>query len=800
MNHYRTLATQIPGRPTWLALGLALAFPALLGGCASGEYARYQGLGLIADAKYEEGLDRLADAVQSNPGSAQIRKDYLNERGKIVDRLLGEASAARREGRLDKAEELYRRVSALEGGNAAARQGLAELEAQRRHDKLLDDAEGLQRKGDLAGARALLNVVVVENPTNARAAKLRYKLEEPTLKDNIAGATLNIKGRKPLTLQFRDANLKMVLEAIARTTGVNILLDKEVRNDIKVNIFVRDTPVEETLELLLFQNQLEKRVLGENTVLIYPATSAKAKDYQDLKIRRFSLGNADPKQVQAMLKAILKAKDVFVDEKTSSVILRDTPDVVRMAEKLVLSMDQPEPEVMLEIDVMQVDRNRMMSLGIDWTKSFTWSLRDKMNLLEFKKKTAADVNVSGLSVTAKASKTDGDVNDLATPRIRVRNKEKAKILVGTRNPVVSSAATPAPTGGGSTVYNTSVQYLETGIKVEVEPHIHPDGDVAIKINLEVSSAGAQLDTGASGTVVFPINTNNVTTLLQLKDGETQIMGGLLQQQSDQSQTKIPGVGDIPLLGRLFGTATDTWNKTELILAITPHIIRNVPAGEADLVEMWSGTESHLRYGAPNLRVSAGGTLSTQGGAAAPAAATAPSPSAAPTPVTRPGAPVAPSPAAGSAVPNAQPAAASGAAAAATGVLANVTAPARAKVGESIQVSVGLQGGVGVSGVNAALTYDTKVLRAVSVAAGDVLTRAQTKGDIEGNIDGDTGSIAITLKAEGGTAPATGRLAQIGFEVIGTGSATVGLSALTASGAGGAALPATAAAAAQVTVP
>ncbi len=621
MNDISTLAQTFPGRPNWLALGVALAFPALMGGCASGEFARYQGMGLIADAKYEDGLERLADAVQANPGSAQIRKDYLVERGKIVDRLLTEAAGLRRDARLDRAEELFRRALTLDANNVAARQGLAELEAARRHERLLDEAEELQRKGDLGGARALLNVVLVENPAHVRAAKLRYKLEEPTLKDNIAGATLNIKGRKPLTLQFRDANLKMVLEAIARTTGVNILLDREVRNYIKVNIFVRDTPVEEALELLLFQNQLDKRVLGDNTVLIYPATSAKAKDYQDLKIRRFALGNADPKQVQTMLKTILKVKDIFVDEKTSSVVIRDTPDVVRMAEKLVLSMDQPEPEVMLEIDVMQVDRNRMMSLGIDWTKSFTWSLRDKMNLLEFKKRTAADVNVSGLSVTAKASKTDGDVNDLATPRIRVRNKEKAKILVGTRNPVVSSAATPAPTGGGSTVYNTSVQYLETGIKVEVEPHIHPDGEVAIKINLEVSSAGAQLDTGASGTVVFPINTNNVTTLLQLKDGETQILGGLLQHQSDQSQTKIPGVGDIPLLGRLFGTATDTWNKTELILAITPHIVRNVPSGEADLVEMWSGTESHLRYGAPNLRVSAGGTLSTQAASSAAPAAT-----------------------------------------------------------------------------------------------------------------------------------------------------------------------------------
>jgi general secretion pathway protein D len=617
---------------------LGVAAPTLLvalslAGCAPGERARSQGMDMIAQGKYPEGVGRLAESVQEDPGNAMLRKDYLLQRNMIVERLLMEAGAQRRARQPEVAEQTYRRVLSVDPNNTVAQQGLNEIEVERRHEKMLREAEAAAKKGDNAAAKAALRVVDVEAPGNAEAARLRQKIDEATVKERIAGPTLNVKGRKPLTLQFRDANLKMVLEAIARTTGVNIVLDKEVRSDIKVTLFVKDSPVEEALDLLLMQNQLEKRVLGENTVLIYPGTPAKNKDYLELKIRRFALGSADPKQVQTMLKTIVKTKDIFVDEKTNSVVIRDTPEAVRIAETLITAMDQPEPEVMLEIDVMQVDRNRLMQLGIDWTKSFTWSLRDKMTRLDFKNRTLADYNIPGLSVTLNASKTDGDINDLATPRIRVRNKEKAKILVGTRNPVVSSAQTPSP-AGGTPVYNTSVQYIETGIKLEVEPHIHPDGDVAIKLALEVSSAGARIVTDNSGTVVFPVNTNNVTTVLQLKDGETQILGGLIQRQDDQSQSKIPGFGDVPGLGRLFGSTTDTWNKKELVMAITPHIVRNSPIRDADSIELWSGTEGRMRYGAPNVKAAGGTGVVGQSGGGAPALPT-PSPSAFAVPVPRP---------------------------------------------------------------------------------------------------------------------------------------------------------------------
>ena len=730
-----------------------------LGGCMSGQWARYQGVSMIEEGKYDAGLERLAVASRENPDNAELRKEYIYQKTLVIERLLAEASQHRRTNRAEIALLLYRRVSELDPGNVAARQGIAEIDAAKRRDKLVQEAETQVKKGDKAGAAASLRVVDVEKPADENATRVRRAMDEGTQREDLAGPTLNIRGRKPLTLQFRDANLKMVFEAIARTTGVNILLDKDVRADGKVTLFVKDSPVEEAIDLLLIQNQLEKRVLGDNTVLIYPATSAKSKDYQDLKVRHFALGNADPKQVQSMLKTIVKTRDIFVDEKTSSVIIRDTPDAIRVAEKLVAALDQPEPEVMLEIDVMQVDRNRMMSLGIDWSRSLTWSLKDSMTLADFKARTLADVNIPGFSLTLNAQKVDGDVNDLATPRIRVRNKEKAKILIGTRNPVVSSAATPAPSGGGQTVYNTAVQYIETGIKVEVEPHIHPDGEVAIKLALEVSSAGAQINTGDSGTVVFPVNTNNVNTVLQLKDGETQILGGLIQHQNDQSQTKIPGFGDVPLIGRLFGSQKDTWNKKELIMTITPHVVRNIDVRDAGTAEMWSGTEGRIKYGPPALKISGGGGVVGQTGVRA----ATPSPSSAAVPVSAPAARGIPS----SGVPGAAASAAS----------LSFSGPGEAKLGDKFSVSLMLDGARTVGAISGTLNFDAGQVKLISMSEGDQFKNGlRTKP--ENPVTDGGGSVAFELTPEeGNVANGDGPVITVTFEALGSGPTAVSVDGL-----------------------
>ena len=188
--------------------------------------------------------------------------------------------------------------------------------------------------------------------------------------------------------------------------------------------------------------------------------------------------------------------------------------------------------------------------------------------------------------TVTARKTDTDANLLANPRIRARNHEKAKILIGERVPNITTTATS--TG----FVAESVNYVDVGLKLDVEPTIYLDGDVAIKVALEVSSIISQLETKA-GSVAYQIGTRTAQTVLRLKDGENQVLAGLINDEDRRSANKVPGLGELPVVGRLFGEQADDASKTEIVLSITPHIVRNIRRPEAALIEFDSGTENSL---------------------------------------------------------------------------------------------------------------------------------------------------------------------------------------------------------------
>jgi general secretion pathway protein D len=613
----------IPTR--WLAGFLAAAI--LLAGCAA-ERLHRQGLADIERGDYETGVTRLTEAARTDPHNMSIRLDLAAKREVAAQRLIAQADTARGTGKIEAAAEMYRRVLAIDPANARARHGLEGLDGDTRHATAVAAARKDFDRKDYDSADAKLHSVLGEDPGYTPAQDLTAAITAargPTT----AAPTLQTRDNRKVTLQFRDAPTKMVFEVLSRETGINFILDKDIKSDGKTTIFVQDVRVEEAIDLVLDQNALARQVLAPNMVMIYQNNATKQKEYEQQVVRTFYLTNAEPKDVEAMLKAVLGARNMFIDDRSGSVILRDSPDTIRMAEKLVASVDVPEPEVMLEVEVLEISSSRLHDLGIQYPSSATLSATalgtggtSGLLLSDLAHQSSNTITITPLSVTLNAMKQAGLTNTLASPRIRARNKEKAKILIGSRLPVITNSVTP--TAAGTPVVTGNVQYLDVGLTLEVQPTVHLDSDVAIKVNLEVSSLLKQIQT-ASGTVAYEIGTRNANTLLRLKDGETQILAGLIQDSDTRTANTVPGLGDIPILGHLFGTHHADREKDEIVLSITPRIIRMQPRPASDMTEFWYGSESRTRTRPYGLEGAASGPAATVPAPNAPAMGPAPLP-------------------------------------------------------------------------------------------------------------------------------------------------------------------------------
>jgi general secretion pathway protein D len=572
-----------------LCLGLA--------GCA-GYQAYREGQSQLADGKVEPGLAKLKQAVDQSPENVEYRRSYFTERDAAVNALLHQADVATDSGDFDAAREAYARVLRLDRGNDRAAQGATRVDVAQRHWNALEASLALSRKGDFDAAISKTQQVLSENPNHARAANLLKQLmrqqADRTGKELGLYPKLKAAYRTPVSLSFSNASLLQVFEALKLASGLNYMLDKDVKSDARVTISVAAKPVQDVLRLLLATNQLEQRVLDEDTLLIYPNTPAKTAEYREMVVRTFYLSNSEAAKVAALIRTIAKAKDVVVDEKLNLIVVRDSAEVVRLAEKLIAAQDLPEPEVMLELEVLEVSVSRLLEMGVSWPTSASASVVDskgvvgQLSLNELRNRTSdmVKLHISDPVIAAQLRSTKGSANLLANPRVRVRNKQSAKILIGERVPVFTTTAT------ANVGTSESVNYLDVGLKLDIEPTVSLDDEVSMKLALEVSNI-LETITRTSGTQAYRLGTRNTSTTLRVRDGETNILAGLIQRDERRSNTGVPGLNEVPLISKLFGAAQDSDSRTEIVLLITPHIVRNIDLPGVGLQEFLSGTESSV---------------------------------------------------------------------------------------------------------------------------------------------------------------------------------------------------------------
>ena len=552
----------------------------LLTGCAFAPWQPAIDKSTVSETKVIEAKDNSAKA----PEQVVQRKNLLITSELASSKYMLEAEQARAQKKYAEALTLYDKVLSFLPDNPNAINGKIKVERELAQVKKIKLAGEFIQNNKLDDAKETLRNVLIEDPDNAEAILLQNQLKEKLPPQTNRPPQLKAQVDRPVTLELRDANIKVVFEALSRATDINFILDKDIKPDSKASIFIKKARIEDAIDMVLSSNGLQKKVLSENTVLVFSNTQQKLKDYQDLMIRSFYFSNTTAKQVAALIKSMLKTKDIFVDDRLNMLVMRDTPEVIRIAEKLIAANDLEDPEVMLDIEVLEVSRNRLQELGIVYPNQLAiLGASTGLTLEALKGVNSASIAVSP-NPAVNFRKTTGDVNLLSNPRIRVKNNEKAKILVGDKVPIITTTST------ANVGISENVQYIDVGLKLDVEPRINLNNYVNIKIALEVSSLGDRTIT-KNGAEVFTIGTRNANTVLSLKNGETQILAGLISDDERKNSSKVPALGDIPLLGRLFSNQKDQKTKTEIVLAITPRIISNIDRPSAEISEYWSGTET-----------------------------------------------------------------------------------------------------------------------------------------------------------------------------------------------------------------
>jgi general secretion pathway protein D len=680
---------------------------AAFAGCATTKKPFEEGKRLIAEGKLDSGLASLEQAAREEPDNIQIRAELARQREAVAARFLFDAEAARASGDLEAAERGYRRALEINPRHERALSGLEAINMDRRHTALIKHAEELLEQGDYVAAASEVRAVLQENPMHRDARRLIQRISELELQVAQMGPVLKTAFKKPITLEFRDTGLKSVFEIMARTAGINVVFDKDVKQDTKTTIFVRETNIEDVFKLLLVTNQLTHKVLNENSVLIYPNTPAKQKEYQELVVRSFFVANTDVKQMVAMIKGLVKTKDMHIDEKLNLFVMKDTPDAIRLVERLVALNDLADPEVMLEVEVLEIGRNRLLNLGLQYPTQMNvrWlgGAPNPITGTGAVPYPAFEINSQGINARGSnldnligfvanpalifnLLRQDGIINVLANPRIRVKNREKAKILIGDKVPVVTTTAT-ANVGVAS-----SVSYLDVGLKLDVESTVSLQDEVSMKVSLEVSNIVREVEL-QNGGLAYQVGTRTAATTLALKDGETQVLAGLISDDERTTLSKVPGLSDLPWIGKLlFTNRSVTRNKTEIALLITPRIVRNIVRPAKAASQMHYGTENSI--GTPPMTI---GKVAPQSLAVSSSSSAAG--------LAGYGQPQPP-------VPTDEPRAKADAAANEGAPVVTLVAPGQVAPGQEVAVSVSVAGVEALPPAEVELNYDPAVLEAI----------------------------------------------------------------------------------------
>jgi general secretion pathway protein D len=405
----------------------------------------------------------------------------------------------------------------------------------------------------------------------------------------------------PASMSFRDAPSRDVFTALARFANIGITFDPQFR-DQPVTIDLRESTLESALQGLTASTRSFYRVTGPRFITVVPDTAAKRQEYEEEVVRTFPLSNADLKETVDLLRIVIDARRLAPVTATNTIAIKDTPARVAAAGRLISAIDKARPEVVIDVELLEVDRTRMKEYGLQLASPSSNSTtgptgvngqadinRDDLTLRDLRSLTQSDVFLTNVpALFYRLLKQDTNTRTLANPQLRTSEGMPAQAKFGERVPVPVTTFSPIATGGVAQQPITSFNYENIGVNIDITPRTHHDDEVSLVLKIEVSSISGA---GFGGLPTF--GNRYISTVIRLRDGETNLLAGLIRDDERRVLSGIPGLSDLPLVGRLFAHNRRETQETDIVLTLTPHIVRVLDLSEEDLRPFRIGRDGEI---------------------------------------------------------------------------------------------------------------------------------------------------------------------------------------------------------------
>ncbi len=589
-----------------------LVLALLAGGCAAGSAFR-QGDTLMRAGNLDEAVAAYRKAAQAAPNNATYRITLQRAMQAASRAHLEKAHEFEKDDQLEAALGEYKAASEYEPSNRTASAKVAELDRTIR-----DRIEASRPKPAIQGMRE-----------RARAAS--------------AEPILNPASREPLNFHFNNVSLRDILNAIGAAHGISVSFDREFA-DRPATVNLEGLSLEPALNQIMTMNQLSYKVLGEKSIFVFQDIPTKHVQFDDQVIRTFYLSHADATEIQQILSTIIRLPGIAVQpaiagNKTANTItVRGTTSVVGILEKIIEQNDKPRAEVVIDVEILEVDRSKTKTYGLNLSEyalggvfspetspssttttaptgatggtGGTTSTNNGTSTTPSGVKSPPPFNLNTISRGVSTSdfylavptaivrflESDTNTKVIAKPQLRGAEGTKLTLNLGQRIPVISTSYTPIATGGAGVNPLSSYQYQDIGVNVDMTPTVTLDGDIRLDLTLDNSQLGP--DTNVGGVTVPSFVQRKVSTRLRLRDGESNLLAGLLQTNDSKTVAGFPGLIHVPFLSDLFANNAITSTQTEIVMLLTPHIVRTHEITETDLRPIFIGSQQSLGVGGP----------------------------------------------------------------------------------------------------------------------------------------------------------------------------------------------------------